>query len=192
MSLIRFVYQIALSIIVFSPLALAQQLPREQWGAPLVSVSRAGGKWIIAGKQHRVTLSESNLALSVQAGPAEWVMVPSAAQDMLVRSRGEEFYLRLADAQKIEIKPYDTGFKTGVKISLSEWRHNGLLNKGVELDLRLFRQMIALHERLALVEMTKHEFLDKNFRRERTTFADGTTVTVDWDMNTFEIKPELK
>jgi len=43
-----------------------------------------------------------------------------------------------------------------------------------------------------LIEMTKHEFLDKNYRKERTTFADGTTVTVDWDANTFEISPELK
>jgi hypothetical protein len=32
--------------------------------------------------------------------------------------------------------------------------------------------------------MTKHEFLDPNYSRERTTFADGTTVTVDWNTNT--------
>src|SRR5205085_7911977 len=73
-----------------------------------------------------------------QAGPANWAMAPSAPKDMLVRSRGEEFFLRLADARKVEITPYDTGAKTGVKITLGEWRHNGLLNKGVELDLRLF------------------------------------------------------
>jgi len=28
--------------------------------------------------------------------------------------------------------------------------------------------------------MTSHEFPDESFRKERTTFADGTTVTVDW------------
>ena len=39
--------------------------------------------------------------------------------------------------------------------------------------------------------MTKHEFLDAKFRKERTTFSDGTTVTVDWDANTCEIKPEV-
>ena len=49
--------------------------------------------------------------------------------------------------------------------------------------------MSALHRRLALLEMTKHEFLDSNYRRERTIFADGTTVTVDWDTNKVEIKP---
>jgi hypothetical protein len=52
--------------------------------------------------------------------------------------------------------------------------------------------MAALHERVALFEMTRHEFLDGNYRKERTTFADGTTVTVDWDTNTFTIQPELK
>jgi hypothetical protein len=57
----------------------------------------------------------------------------------------------------------------------------------LEKNLGLIRQMAALHERLALLEMTGHEFLDKNYRKERTTFADGTTVTVDWDANTFEI-----
>ena len=41
--------------------------------------------------------------------------------------------------------------------------------------------MAALNERLAFVEMTGHEFLGAGYRRERTTFADGTTVTVDWD-----------
>lgn len=39
--------------------------------------------------------------------------------------------------------------------------------------------------------MTKHEFLDDQFRKERTTFADGTTVTVDWDTNKVEINPDL-
>jgi phage baseplate assembly protein gpV len=40
--------------------------------------------------------------------------------------------------------------------------------------------MAALNQRLAPVEMTNHEFPDKDRQRERTTFADGTTVTVDW------------
>jgi phage baseplate assembly protein gpV len=40
-----------------------------------------------------------------------------------------------------------------------------------------------------LVEMTKHEFPDQNYRKERTTFADGTTVTVDWNANSLEVNP---
>jgi hypothetical protein len=51
------------------------------------------------------------------------------------------------------------------------------------------RKLAALHGRIALLEMTNHEFLDKARRKERTTFADGTTITVDWDANTIDIKP---
>jgi hypothetical protein len=54
------------------------------------------------------------------------------------------------------------------------------------------RTMAALPKRVAMLEMTKHEFLGANFRKERTTFADGTTMTVDWDTNTYMIKPDLK
>ena len=61
-----------------------------------------------------------------------------------------------------------------------------------EKSMLLIRAMAALHRRVAMLEMTKHEFLDANYRQERTTFADGTTVTVDWDANTFKIAPELK
>ena len=45
--------------------------------------------------------------------------------------------LRLTDAGKISVAPYDTGYKTGVKIRLEDFRHQGLLNQGRELDLAL-------------------------------------------------------
>src|ERR1051326_6520908 len=128
----------ATALLVFPSLLFAQQLPREQWGAPAVTVSQENGKWIIAGKKNKVTLNAADLALSVQAGPATWTMLPSSAKELRVKSSGEEFYLRLADAQKIAITRYDTGFKTGVKIGLGQWRHAGLLHQGVELDLTLF------------------------------------------------------
>jgi hypothetical protein len=73
----------------------------------------------------------------------------------------------------------------------------GLLAGGVpqasleelEANMDRVRQMSALNERLALVEMTGHEFLDAGYRKERATFADGTTVTVDWDANTATVWP---
>jgi hypothetical protein len=52
--------------------------------------------------------------------------------------------------------------------------------------------MIGLHKRVALLEMTNHEFLDKSYRKERSTFADGTTVTIDRDAGTFEINPPVQ
>jgi hypothetical protein len=54
------------------------------------------------------------------------------------------------------------------------------------------QQMLALNKRVGLLEMTSHEFLDGNYRKERTTFSDGTTVTVDWDAGIATVKPELK
>jgi hypothetical protein len=88
------------------------QLPREQWGAPAVVVSQADGKWIIKGRRNTVTLNESDLALKVEAGASVWEMAPSSASDMLVRSKGADSYVRLADAQRQTIARYDTGSKT--------------------------------------------------------------------------------
>src|SRR5262249_3962837 len=100
---------------------------------PAVTVSHANGQWLIAGKVNKVTLNEKDLALSIQNGSARWSMVPSATNDMLAKVQGTEFPLRLADAEKISIEPYDTGFKTGVKMTLTDWRH------GVTpLDLTLY------------------------------------------------------
>lgn len=59
-------------------------------------------------------------------------------------------------------------------------------------NMDLMRRICALHKRIALLEMTNHEFLDKTFHRERSTFADGTTVTIDRDAGTFEIRPILE
>jgi len=112
-------------------------LPREQWGAPAVAVSHTQGKWIVSGREHKVTLDESDFSMKVEAGPVTWSMAPSSQDDMLVKSKGEEFYLRLADAGKVDITPYDTGYKTGVKIRLEQFRRRGLLNEGSELDLAL-------------------------------------------------------
>ena len=109
--------------------------PRSTWGAPEIEVSQADGRWIIAGKKNRVILNEADLAMTVEAGPVTWRMAPSSAEDMLVQWRDERFYLRLADAGKIAIEPYDTGYKTGVKIRLERFRSAGLFSQGLELDL---------------------------------------------------------
>lgn len=53
------------------------------------------------------------------------------------------------------------------------------------------RTMCALHRRVALAEMRSHEFLDGSYRKQRTTFSDGTVVTIDLDADTFDIAPKL-
>jgi len=59
-------------------------------------------------------------------------------------------------------------------------------------DLAAIKRLAALHARVGLLEMTKHEFLDPQRKKERSTFADGTTVTVDWDTKAVTISPEVK
>ena len=61
-----------------------------------------------------------------------------------------------------------------------------------ENSMALIKTMMALHKRVGMLEMTRHEFLDANYRKERTTYSDGTTVTVDWDTSNYTIAPELK
>ena len=111
----------------------AQQLSREQWGGMPVTVSHTGSKWTIAGKRNRVTLNETDLQLTVLAGAAAWTMSPSMVGDMIVKTGSEEWPLRLADAKKISVTNYDAGFKSGIKINLSQWNGNDS-----DLDLALF------------------------------------------------------
>jgi hypothetical protein len=61
-----------------------------------------------------------------------------------------------------------------------------------ETAMSLIKQMAALHKRVALLEMTHHEFLNADRTAERTTFADGTTVTVDWKANAVKVEPVLQ
>jgi hypothetical protein len=58
--------------------------------------------------------------------------------------------------------------------------------------LRQVRQLAKLHQRVGLLEMTNHQFLDGGTNKERTTFADGTTVTIDWAAGTATIAPDLQ
>jgi hypothetical protein len=58
-------------------------------------------------------------------------------------------------------------------------------------ELARVRTVCALHRRVALLEMTRHEFLDASRRRQRTSFADGTRVTIDLDADTWQIEPPL-
>lgn len=131
------------SIVLFasSSWLCGAQLSPEEWGAPAVTVSHSAGKWTLSGKKNKVVLDELDLSTTLQAGGAIWKMVSSSAKDILVRASDDEFNLRLADAGEITITPYQTVFKTGVKITLGEFRNSGQHSPGSPLDLRLFLTM---------------------------------------------------
>src|ERR1700744_3499825 len=108
-------------------------LTRADWGAPLVTVSHAAGQWTIAGQKQTVTLNETNLALAINAQGVNWKMFPSGTNDLVVKYHNDEFPLRLMDAGTLSIEPYDTGFKTGVKVTLRNFRH-----KRKKMDLVIY------------------------------------------------------
>jgi len=58
-------------------------------------------------------------------------------------------------------------------------------------QLSRVRMVCGLNKRVGTLEITNHEFLDPEQRKQRTTFADGTTVTVDFDTDEVSIVPEL-
>ncbi len=76
---------------------------------------------------------------------------------------------------------------------------HALLNSGVPYvgfnpdaaHLQQVREVCALHQRLALVPLVRHEFLSADFRKQKSTFADGTAVEVDFAAGTHRIAPAL-
>ena len=55
-------------------------------------------------------------------------------------------------------------------------------------DIAYGKVALELHRRIALCELTSHEFLDGNYRRRRSTFSDGTVVEADFDEEWFVIR----
>jgi hypothetical protein len=116
---------LAALVLAGAPTPTARPVPptRAERGAALVDVSRQGRRWVMASAKTTVTLDARDLSLGIEAGPARWATVPSSASDMVVRTGagGKDATVRLADAPKIDVVPYDAGFKTGVKLTLAGW-----------------------------------------------------------------------
>ncbi|MCC6699189.1 MAG: hypothetical protein IT365_26425, partial [Candidatus Hydrogenedentes bacterium] len=58
-----------------------------------------------------------------------------------------------------------------------------------EAQVARVKEAMALNQKLATQEMINHEFLGEGWRKQRSTYADGTSVTVDFDAKTYEIAP---
>lgn len=56
-----------------------------------------------------------------------------------------------------------------------------------EENIELGKTALELNKRVAKLEMVSHEFIGEGFRKQRSVFADGTAVTVDFDSDTYEI-----
>lgn len=55
-------------------------------------------------------------------------------------------------------------------------------------DIEFGKAALSLHKRVARQELVSHEIIDGNVRRQRSVFADGTAVEVNFDDDSFEIK----
>ena len=55
-------------------------------------------------------------------------------------------------------------------------------------EIDRYKVVSKLQEKVAKCEMVCHEFLDDSFRRERTTYSNGTVVTIDHDKQSYEIE----
>ncbi|MHC4728338.1 MAG: hypothetical protein ACYS17_14045, partial [Planctomycetota bacterium] len=108
---------------------------QDNWGAPKVQVLQQEGKWIIKGLRNRIELNPSNLQMTVYAGNRRWSMIPSFSGDLIVEKSESRLSLRLADAGKKEILPYQTGFKTGLKIFLKDFVSE---DKKLDVQIQLF------------------------------------------------------
>lgn len=94
------------------------------------------------------------------------------------------------------LQPWDMGENGGWGIPNGDaGRLHCLLNAGLPyVGPGADRQQIArvleaaqLARRVGMLEMISHEFLDGSWRKQRTTFSDGTVVTVDFDTKEYSI-----
>jgi Family of unknown function (DUF5696) len=99
---------------------------REEWGAPPVVVTHEGKQWRIAGSKNTAVMDEKTFALTIEAGTTHWAMAASESDDIVVGVAGRDDTLRLTDAGRVRITPYDTGYKTGIRISLEDFVHHGM------------------------------------------------------------------
>ena len=70
---------------------------------------------------------------------------------------------------------FDGAFEGGVEISIED-------------QIKRCKVVSDLHEKVAKCEMVRHEMVDGNPEVQRTTFADGTVVTVDFQAQTYQIR----
>ena len=73
---------------------------------------------------------------------------------------------------------------------------DGSFTGGVEISMedQIERCKIVsdLHEKVAKCEMVSHKFVDGNIHIHRTVYSDGTTVTVDFENQTYDIRESHK
>ncbi|MBP1988649.1 DUF5696 domain-containing protein [Paenibacillus eucommiae] len=76
---------------------------------------------------------------------------------------------------------------------------HGLLNAGLpylsidptDEEIVLVKQLAELHQRVGLLELVSHEFIDGHVRKQRAVYADGTRIEIDLDSNKYDIQYQV-
>ena len=171
---------------------------QDDWGAPQVKVSQDAGQWVIQGLKNRVELDATNLQMSVHTQSRQWRMSPSFAGDLVVEVAGKTCSLRLADAATREISPYQTGFKTGVKIALSGFRQQ---ETAIDLNVSLFVclegrreelvcELVAVEDKARVLEcLWPGAPADGSFDVTVVPFMQGMFLPKDWPQKVWLYDP---
>ncbi|MBN1817960.1 MAG: hypothetical protein JW828_11420 [Sedimentisphaerales bacterium] len=105
------------------------------WGNPRIAVEQKDNEWILRGQKHTAVLNGKTLALQVRDQGVLWSLEGSQQGDLLTEYNGQTTSLCLAEASKIEIAGYNTGFMSGVNVQLTGFRHN---DNPLDLQIQLF------------------------------------------------------
>ncbi len=58
----------------------------------------------------------------------------------------------------------------------------------IDEKIERYRIVAKLQEKVAKCEMVKHEFINNDWKQQRTVYSDGTVVTVNFNDNSYDIK----
>jgi hypothetical protein len=168
---------------------LAAAANQDNWGAPKVQVLQKQGKWIIKGLRNRIELDPSDLRMTVYTRSRKWSMIPSFPGDLIVEDSGSRLSLRFADAASKAISPYQTGFKTGIKIALEDFTCKG---KKVDVQIlllvclegeqeELVCELIAAEKTATVMECFWPQAVANNcFDYTVVPFMQGMLLPKDW------------
>ncbi|HOL18869.1 MAG TPA: DUF5696 domain-containing protein [Candidatus Hydrogenedens sp.] len=57
-----------------------------------------------------------------------------------------------------------------------------------EKEISRIKELCSIAKHCQFLELVNHEFLDDTYRKQKTTYSDGTTIIVDFDNKTYEVK----
>lgn len=158
-------------------------------GSPAVEVTEKEGAWLIRRARTRVELNPATLQMTIQAGDSTWSTVASSGGDLLVENSGKSLALCLADAGRRTVSAYRTGFKTGVKVSLGDFRQEGTrIDVGIDLficlegaDQELVCELIAREKGAQVLECAWPPAPSENsFDATVVPFMQGMLLPKSW------------